>query len=181
MVDYAGAAAVALSGFFVVIAVALLARYRQVSERVKASSDLGRDLWGALEGRLKKQDERILDLMGKVEVMEARFSTVSQVASQVTSQAAIPARPVMLERPRAKPSVAERLANLDKTERMVLKLLGDGPRSSVEIKQAIDRSREHTARLMKALFERGLVSRDDSQRPFVYRLTDAGRNYLSVT
>lgn len=50
--------------------------------------------------------------------------------------------------------------------------------SSMEVKEAIKRSREHTARMMKSLFDKGLVTRDDSARPFVYQLTERGRAYL---
>jgi predicted transcriptional regulator len=43
----------------------------------------------------------------------------------------------------------------------------------------IDRSREHTSRLMKALFDRGFVVRNDRNKPFVYEITEAGRRYLT--
>jgi hypothetical protein len=60
------------SATFVFLSFALLFRYRQISKQITASNDLGKDLWAALEGRLTKQDERILDVMGRVEVIQSR-------------------------------------------------------------------------------------------------------------
>jgi predicted transcriptional regulator len=70
---------------------------------------------------------------------------------------------------------------LDETELSVIKLLSVKPRSSVEIKELIGKSREHAARLMKILFDSGLVSRNTSKKPFVYQLTETGRRYLSAS
>ncbi len=67
---------------------------------------------------------------------------------------------------------------LDQTEITVLRLLAERPRSSVEVKELIGRSREHAARLMKILFEKELVTRDDAKKPFVYRLTEKGRGHV---
>ncbi|HEV2225289.1 MAG TPA: hypothetical protein VGR56_00630, partial [Nitrososphaerales archaeon] len=53
------------SAFFVALAFGLLVRYRQLSQKIAGSSDLGHDLWDALEQRMRKQDERILDVMGR--------------------------------------------------------------------------------------------------------------------
>ncbi len=83
------------SAFFVVLGVALLARYRQVSQRISASSDLGHDLWEALEARLKKQDERILDMMGRVEVIQSRAveSRTKPTSSLQVGSNAVPVGP----------------------------------------------------------------------------------------
>jgi hypothetical protein len=72
LVDLVTPTLLAASAFFVALSFALLYRYRQISKQVIASNDVGRDLWQALEARLKKQDERILDMMGRVEVIQSR-------------------------------------------------------------------------------------------------------------
>jgi len=56
-------------------------------------------------------------------------------------------------------------------------LLYDGV-AKAEVGETVKKTREHTARLMKALFDEGLVTRDHSARPCVYRLTVRGRAYL---
>ena len=63
-------------------------------------------------------------------------------------------------------------------ETQILRALADGPKTSNDIKQVIAKSREHTARLMKILFEKGLVVRNDRNKPYVYEITDGGRRYL---
>ena len=175
---------VALSGFFAVLSLVLLVRYRQVSQQISASSDLGRDLWQALESRLKRQDERILDMMGKFEVIQSR--TLLGGLGRESGPVPAPPSPVLSPGKEVKEMPPPMSANvpstsLDQTEKAVLALLRERARTSVEIKEIVGKSREHTARLMKSLFDRKLVSRDDSKKPFVYQLTDEGRSYLSAS
>jgi hypothetical protein len=56
----------------------------------------------------------------------------------------------------------------------ILKLLIEKPRTSREIQYAIGRTREHTSRLMKRLYQTNLVSRESGSKPFKYTITDAG-------
>ncbi len=59
------------------------------------------------------------------------------------------------------------------TELEVLSLLaGAGPKSAPEIGRVVGRSREHTARLMKRLFEEGYVRRDQTRIPFRYSVVE---------
>ena len=44
-------------------------------------------------------------------------------------------------------------------------------KSAREIQVRIGRSREHTARMMNALFKKGLVERNNEVRPFSYKIT----------
>ena len=60
----------------------------------------------------------------------------------------------------------------------ILGVLADGPKTSNQVMMAIDKSREHTSRLMNSLFKKGFVVRNDLNKPYVYVLTDAGRAYL---
>ncbi len=55
------------------------------------------------------------------------------------------------------------------TELQVLTLLAnEGPKSAPEIGRFVGRSREHTARLMRKLFDEGYVRRDQTRIPFRY-------------
>jgi len=59
------------------------------------------------------------------------------------------------------------------TELQVLTLLATkGPKSAPEIGKAVGRSREHTARLMKKLYQDGYVRRDQTRIPFKYSVVD---------
>jgi hypothetical protein len=62
----------------------------------------------------------------------------------------------------------------------ILKLLVERPRTSREIQHGIGRTREHTSRLMKGLYETNLVTRESNSKPFKYTITDAGRIKLTA-
>jgi CRP-like cAMP-binding protein len=187
MDDLTTYALLATSFFFVALSVGLLVRYREVSQKINASTDLGHDLWQALQQRLAKQDERVLDMMGRVEVLQSRSMAdpparvpppVPSTPPPAPATASSEEKPSDVTKLRAVASMSESRGSLDETEIEAIKLLGQGPMSTIQIKEALERSREHTARLMKGLFDRGLVVRDDSTKPFVYQLTDEGRRHL---
>ncbi|HXV89571.1 MAG TPA: hypothetical protein VD710_10850 [Nitrososphaeraceae archaeon] len=52
------------------------------------------------------------------------------------------------------------------------------PLTSREIQKKIDKSREHTSRLLKKLYSENIVMRDGSSRPFKYKITNEGRKLL---
>ncbi len=197
--DVVTAALLASAAFFVALAFGLLIRYRQLSQKITASSDLGRDLWQALEQRMRKQDERILDVMGRLEVIQSRVlapsasqpsvspSVVSiggahppppqDVVPDVITTATPAQRPESQEESHISQPPSDRV-RLDETQLKVVGLLAESPKNTRQLTDAIGMSREHTARLMKALFEAGVVGRNDATKPFVYQLTEQGRRYL---
>lgn len=66
------------------------------------------------------------------------------------------------------------------TMEYILKLLNERPRSSREIQFSIGRTREHTSRLMKRLYELHLVDRQSNSRPYKYTITYAGRVKINL-
>ena len=64
------------------------------------------------------------------------------------------------------------------TNYYILKILLKESLTSNEIKNAIGRTREHTARLMKKLYDLKLVDREITIKPFKYRLTEQGEKYI---
>ncbi len=61
------------------------------------------------------------------------------------------------------------MASLTETEIAVLEFLSiEGPKTAPEIKEKINLSREHTARLMKKLYEEGYLERETGKLPFKY-------------
>lgn len=190
----------ASSAFFVALSVGLLLRYRQVSQKIAASSDMGHDLWSALEQRMRKQDERILDMMGRLEVVQSRVMAATAVHVPATLSPRPPLAPTtepaeekprdatvqspVVQHPESQPESQESQSSLkplelDETQLAALGLLNEAPKNTRQLTDTMKKSREHTARVMKELFEMGLVRRNDSTKPFVYQLTDAGRSFLS--
>ena len=62
----------------------------------------------------------------------------------------------------------------------VLRLITDKSMTSRDIQNASQRSREHTSRLMKKLFQNGYVERNTSSKPFTYSITDKGKAKIGV-
>ena len=197
--DLVTAVLLASAAFFVALAFGLLIRYRRVSQKITSSSDLGRDLWQALEQRMKKQDERILDVMGRLDVVQSRV--LAAAAAQVPLPPSQPLAPtphprqppeavadVMLPAPPMQQPESQQgsqtshppseAIGLDETQLRVLDLLVESPKNTRQLTDALGMSREHTARLMKELFDAGVVTRNDATKPFVYQLSDQGRRRL---
>ncbi len=156
----------------VIVAVMLLSRYRALVAETSRSTTLAKDLWSALEGRLGKQDERIVDLMAKVDV----YGVKSQLGTQLPVTRIAPEK-----KSSAKVALVEVASSSTDVERRILQSLLEGSKTSPQIKDLIGKSREHAARLMKVLFNRGYVVRNDLKRPFVYEITESGRRYLTET
>ena len=79
-----------------------------------------------------------------------------------------------------KDSGEERIMQRLNTVDSVLKML-EVPLTSREIQAKIKKSREHTSRLLKKLYSEDVVMRDESTRPFRYKITDEGRRLLEQT
>ena len=166
-----------ISAAFLVIGFFVLSRYRKISKTTIESDNLAKNIWDALEIRLKKQDERIIDVMAKVDVFAVRSL---QIPSDIKVPMAAPLETSgQIPRGTQKevPVRAFKLSSID-TELEILNILNAGPKTTTEVRSLIQKSREHTARLMKILFDGGYVLRNDSSKPFVYQVTESGKRYL---
>ncbi len=61
----------------------------------------------------------------------------------------------------------------------VLKLITSKPMTSRDIQITLGRSREHTSRLMKKLFDDGYVKRNTNSKPYTYSITNKGKEKLA--
>ena len=74
------------------------------------------------------------------------------------------------------------MASLTETEIAVLEFLAsDGPKTAPEIKDKVQLSREHTARLMKKLYEEGYLERETGKLPFKYSVKKEMEKLLRKT
>ncbi len=76
----------------------------------------------------------------------------------------------------------ERMHNMNfgSATEYVLRLITEKPMTSRDIQITIGRTREHTSRMMKKLFEEGLVERNMQTKPFTYKITDKGLTRISL-
>jgi biotin operon repressor len=179
--DYVLAASAAVIVASAVILASLLVRYNRLVQEADKSTRLAKDVWDSMNSRFSVVDGRIIDLMAKSDVLSSRLGLSPAVTSQprsVSTSAVVQDRPNRLLQT-VKSAEPVLVGEGTETETKVLRLLAEGPKSSAEIKERVGRSREHTARLMKALFDRGLVVRNDRNKPYVYEITESGRSYVA--
>jgi len=120
----------------------------------------------ALEDKFAEVSSMKDTLLQKVEQMEKRRFHQKDLETKIES--AIP-----IKREKA-------LAPLTTTELSVLEFLAiEGQKTAPETKERIKLSREHTARLMKKLYEDGYLERSSSKIPFKYHLKEEMRKILS--
>lgn len=179
--DYVVIASVMVIVVCGVILGTFLSRYASLVRQVDASSRLARDLWESMNTRFAVIDSRVVDLMAKSEIFSSRITSQGvQATIQPARTSDTPVSPSQGDS-NAVPVVAAVTKDSEgtDTELRVLRLLSEGARSSAEIKDVLGRSREHTSRLMKGLYDRGLVVRNDRKKPYVYEITATGKSYVA--
>jgi DNA-binding MarR family transcriptional regulator len=93
------------------------------------------------------------------------------IIPEVSTQSALPVMPIKRDRA---------LAALTETEVAVLEFLSsEGPKTAPEIKEKVQLSREHTARLMKKLYEEGYLERETGKLPFKYSVKKEMEKFLN--
>jgi len=71
------------------------------------------------------------------------------------------------------------LSSLNETELKVLRFLADeGKKTALQIRDRFNFSREHSARLLKKLYENGYLERETSSKPFLYGIKKEMLNLL---
>jgi Sugar-specific transcriptional regulator TrmB len=182
VVDYVLLASAAVIVSAAVVLAFFLSRYRSLVNEANESTRLAKDVWDSMNSRFTVVDTRMIDLMARTEVLSAKLmsgqdqspkSTVSTSASSISN-----VMPKVAQMPRATVAAPSSTGEGTETETRVLQLLLDGPKTSAQIRDGVERSREHTARLLKFLFDKGLVIRNSRNKPYVYELTDSGKSYL---
>jgi predicted HTH transcriptional regulator len=81
-----------------------------------------------------------------------------------------------------KPQITTRMPNLDHNNatNYVLQLITNKAMTSRDIQITLKRSREHTSRLMKKLFEDGYVKRNTNSKPYSYSISEKGKERINV-
>ena len=160
-------------------------------ERLKISSDQSKLSDLVLLERLQRTERLLEESLNWIkEVADAvlRAPATISTATKKVEEVSEPVRPseqsTVIQSPiRTDPSVVQpgSLNSITTpTELQVLTLLADeGPKSAPEIGRIVGRSREHTARLMKQLFDEGYVRRDQTRIPFRYSTVERVKQSLT--
>jgi hypothetical protein len=113
--------------------------------------------------RVTDVDEKMRDAEATHETLKAKISGLEEQVQKFFLVPEGKSEPVIpIKRDKA-------MAALTDTEVAVLEVLSmEGDKTAPEIKDRVHLSREHTARLMKKLYEKGYVERETGKIPFKY-------------
>lgn len=153
------------------VASAILVIYLVSKTRSVRREDDYIELFTDLEGRIKMQDQRLADLVIKYELIEGK------IKSGYLSQS-LPLPMATVTASRTKRTSEGRTSLGSDSASKVLDLLKEREMTAIEVMKVLGCSREHAARLMKSLAERGVVTRTTHTRPFRYRITEKGLSLL---
>lgn len=79
-------------------------------------------------------------------------------------------------------SKKQRLPNLNSNDMIdvILGLIVERPMTSHDVQIIIGRTREHVSRLMKKLYQDGLVERNTKTKPYAYSITESGKTKVGL-
>jgi DNA-binding MarR family transcriptional regulator len=109
-------------------------------------------------------ESKIRDIEGAQEVLKVKITGFEEQIQKFNVTPEISETVIPIKRDKA-------MASLTDTEITVLEMLSsEGPKTAPEIKDRVKLSREHTARLMKKLYEEGYLEREVGKIPFRYSI-----------
>ncbi len=137
--------------------------------------------------RLRLEVQRLASRVEDLTTQLGRPPEIKPTATPMPTPPSIPREKPLPETtetiPAPQPEVPKprRRGELSETEIMILKYLAEHPgtRSATPIASAIGKAREHVARTLKKLTEKGYIRRDETTWPYTYELTEEARQLLS--
>ncbi|HEX9863047.1 MAG TPA: MarR family transcriptional regulator [Candidatus Bathyarchaeia archaeon] len=126
--------------------------------------------------RLIEVDTKMRDAEASQETLKTKITALDEQLQKATAIPEVRSETVIpIRRDKA-------IAALTDTELAVLEMLStEGPKTAPEIKERVKLSREHTARLMKKLYEEGYLERETGKIPFKYRVKEEMGKLLKKT
>jgi DNA-binding MarR family transcriptional regulator len=134
---------------------------------------------------IRENDETVLSKIAEIDVKTENIEALNQALKtkiteleakmqKLTEGPEIKSEPVIpIRRDKA-------MSALTDTEVIVLEMLSaEGLKTAPEIKDRVRLSREHTARLMKKLYEKGYLERETGKIPFRYSIKEEMKKFLN--
>ena len=113
-------------------------------------------------------ESKIKDIETTHETIKVKIARFEEQLQKITVTPEIKGEPAMAVIPIKRDKA---MAALTGTEVQVLEMLSsEGPKTAPEVKDRVHLSREHTARLMKKLYEEGYLEREARKIPFRYSI-----------
>ena len=136
--------------------------------------------------RLEYYERQLIDMKIRLDAIEMEPSMLESPPDTPSKRHEAAQTPDTIEKPKViektVPVQAQRLPNMSTNSAAdyVLHLVTDKSMTSRDIQITLGRSREHTSRLMKKLFEEGYVQRNEKVKPYTYSITQQGMEKIGI-
>lgn len=174
-----------------VIGLVALYSYYKIRPFIKSKSEM---IDSSQLERLEYYEKQLIDMKIRLDSMEMQGVEqknedpnleIKQFLEKLSKNQQVienPISPKTAEIMNKEESGTNRMPNLDHNNATdyVLHLITDKAMTSRDIQITLKRSREHTSRLMKKLFDDGYVKRNTSTKPYTYSITEKGKEKINV-
>jgi predicted transcriptional regulator len=141
----------------------------QLNSLTQNNSNLASVLSG-LNGKIEDIETTQETLKNRINLFEEQIQKKLMISPEFKIEQVLPVVPIKRDKA---------LASLTNTEVAVLEMLSsEGAKTAPEIKERVNLSREHTARLMKKLYEDGYLEREIDKIPFKYNIKKEMEKFL---
>ncbi len=159
-----------------VLGICAIIIYNKVKPLVKTDSELLR----SYTERLQYYENQLIDMKIHLDSIELLKETTELPDVPKPKETKIEKYEVNPEVTDPKPKERMHNMNFGNATDYVLRLITEKSMTSRDIQITIGRTREHTSRMMKKLFEEGLVGRNMQTKPFTYYITEKGKMKLGA-
>jgi len=128
------------------------------------------------KNREENINKKITELMIKVDLLEKRSTYIKESPEIMPKKEE--EKNVTKIQPIYEKKETTTITNVGQVELDILNFILSGPKTSKEVQVTIGKSREHTARLLKILYENGYLMRESKGKYFVYSITERGKKLI---
>lgn len=144
-------------------------KVEQYDKRLSALAEIIEEV-PTIEQKLSAQIDEINRKVGDVKTAQDKLTQRIAKVEKIKYRVQVPEAKIEAAIPIKKEKA---LAPLTETELAVLEIIAkEGEKTAPEIREKIKLTREHTARLMKKLYEDGYLERATHKMPYTYRLKE---------
>ncbi len=159
----------------IIILVYLSARVKSVLREEKDANEIIQGMLSEIRRRMKQQDMRILDQQVRLDIIDVRKGSMNAIRMPQVEPSL---NTINNNIPITQYDNLVKSRDVTGTELSILRLLVAGAKSPIEIQKVVGLSREHVSRIMKEIYQKGLVSRETGERPYRYKLTGNGERLI---
>ncbi len=147
-----------------------LSRLKELERKDKEAANIINIIINEIRNRMNMQDKKIIDQIVRLDILEIKFSKHNQYLSETSRKFSEETRENMKTIITNSQIKLNKKKSLTSTEEEILNLLSKKERTAKELQALINKTREHTSRILKKLFDDGYIIRNKEKKPFTYRL-----------